>query len=145
MKPLLPALVGSLLLALTSLAGDEADIAAATDSWRAAVDARDAKKVAALYDPQALLYATFQTRLDSPKEILSYFKHLAEKPDLKVKFHRQDIRVFDGDAAINSGLYTFSYTEDGKPVSVPARYTFVYVKDNGAWRIINHHSSVNPE
>lgn len=145
MKPLLAALVGSLLLALTALAGDEADIAAATDSWRAAVDARDAKKVAALYDPQALLYATFQTRLDSPKEILSYFKHLTEKPDLKVKFHRQDIRVIGGDAAINSGLYTFSYTEDGKPVSVPARYTFVYVKDNGAWRIINHHSSVNPE
>jgi len=145
MKPLLLALAGSLFLTLSAFAGDEADVAAATDAWRAAIDARDPQAVSSLYDPQALLYATFQTRLDSPKKILSYFKHLTEKPELKVKFHRQDIRVFDGDAAINSGLYVFSYSEDGRTVSVPARYTFVYVKDGGDWKIINHHSSVDPE
>lgn len=127
-------------------AGEENQIAAATSAWREAIDSRDAKRVAALYDPEALLYATFQSRVDNPKDLLSYFKHLAENENLKVKFHRQDIRCFSDEVAINSGLYTFSYTKkNGEPVSIPARYTLVYMKENGTWKIIEHHSSVNPE
>jgi len=55
-----------------------------------------------------------------------------EKDNLQVDFHRRDIRVSSDNCAINSGLNTFSYTK-GQKVSVPARYTFVDLKENGAW------------
>src|SRR6516225_5537244 len=43
--------------------------------------------------------------------------------------HRdQLIRVY-GNTAVNSGYYTFSYTKDGETKSIPARYSFTYVKD----------------
>ena len=38
------------------------------------------------------------------------------------------IRVY-GDTAVNTGYYTFSYTKDGETKSIPARYSFTYVKD----------------
>jgi len=43
-----------------------------------------------------------------------------------------------------SGLYTFSFEEDGKMVSIPARFSFVYEKENGKWLIVEHHSSKVP-
>ena len=52
-----------------------------------------------------------------------------------------NIRIFDY-IAINSGIYTFSF-KDGS--SAQARFTFMYRKNNEAWKIIEHHSSLLPE
>lgn len=145
MKFLRPLAFLLLFLPVLASAGVREEVAAAGREWQDAIDARDAGKVASLYDHEALLYATFQTRIDNPGDLLTYFEQLVKNNNLRVKFHRQDIRVFSDTCAINSGLYTFSYTEKEKKVSVPARYTFVYLKENGAWKIIEHHSSVNPE
>ena len=54
-----------------------------------------------------------------------------------------NIRVY-GDTAINTGYYTFSFLKDGESKSLPARYSFVYVKRNGDWKIVDHHSSKVP-
>jgi hypothetical protein len=57
-----------------------------------------------------------------------------------------DVKIIDlGDAAVASGLYTFSYRKDGQLVELPARYTFVYRKTPHGWAIIRHHSSALPE
>ncbi|MGL4881899.1 MAG: DUF4440 domain-containing protein, partial [Waterburya sp.] len=77
---------------------------------------------------EAVLLATFNDELDTPDEIKNYFIGLTQKPDLKVVFNGQNVRVLDDNTATNSGLYTFSYTENGKTVEVPARYTFLYEK-----------------
>ena len=56
-----------------------------------------------------------------------------------------NIRVF-GDIAINSGVYKFILTKDGKESDVMARFTFVYRKGlDGRWLIVEHHSSGMPE
>jgi hypothetical protein len=49
-----------------------------------------------------------------------------------------------GDTAINSGIYTFSSVRDGKPITIPARFSFAYRHRDGRWVIIDHHSSVVP-
>lgn len=116
----------------------------ATQAWASALSSNNPKKIADLYAPGALLYATFQNQLDSPKAIQGYFAKLMKHPALAVKFNKQNIRMFS-DAALNSGFYTFSYTEHGKLVTVPARYTFVFVHETDGWKIIDHHSSVLPE
>ena len=122
------------------------EISMTTRLWKVAVDTNNLNKVVDLYDNSALLYATFITRLDTPHKISEYFQHLFEKTDFSVSFDSQDIRVFADNVAINSGTYTFSYiSEFGKLIAINARYTFVYLREDNCWKIIEHHSSVNPE
>lgn len=113
-------------------------------NWEQAIASRNPSKITALYDKDALLYATFSNVVDSQAGIKQYFTKLTKHKDLKVIFTKQNIRVY-GDAAINSGLYEFSYNEHGKTVKVPGRYTFVYHETPSGWVIIDHHSSVLPE
>ena len=61
-------------------------------------------------------------------------------PGVKVAFGDQLIRVY-GNAAINTGNYTFSYVRDGEAKNLPARYSFTYVKNGERWLIVDHHSS----
>ncbi|MDX2163986.1 MAG: DUF4440 domain-containing protein [Gammaproteobacteria bacterium] len=140
---------GFLFLALifftfSAFAQNAVPIAVATQAWAKALSSNNPKKIADLYAPGALLYATFQNQLDSPAAIQGYFTKLMKHPNLAVKFTKQSIRMFS-DAAINSGFYTFSYTDHGKMVSVPARYTFVFAHEPSGWKIVDHHSSVLPE
>lgn len=122
------------------------EIATTTRLWKVAVDTNNLNKVVELYNDSALLYATFMTRLDTPHKISEYFQHLFEKSDFSVSFDSQDIRVFADNVAINSGIYTFSYISDfGKLISIKARYTLVFLYEDNCWKIIEHHSSVNPE
>lgn len=113
--------------------------------WGTALASRDVNQITALYAQEAVLLATFNDELDTPDEIKNYFIGLTQKPDLKVVFNTENVQVLDDNTVTNSGLYTFSYTENGKTVEVPARYTFLYEKKGESWMIVKHHSSVRPE
>jgi len=54
------------------------------------------------------------------------------------------VDVSYGHTAINTGYYTFSYVKDGETKTIPARYSFVYVKSDRGWLIVDHHSSAMP-
>lgn len=45
---------------------------------------------------------------------------------------------------LDAGVYIFTLTEDDKPVKVQARYTDLYEKIDGEWKIMNHHDSAMP-
>jgi hypothetical protein len=64
-------------------------------------------------------------------------------PGLTVTFGDQLIRVY-GNAAVNTGYYTFSYSKDGEMKTLPARYSFTYIKNGERWLIVDHHSSAMP-
>jgi hypothetical protein len=64
-------------------------------------------------------------------------------PKATVKFGDQLIRVY-GDTAVNTGYYTFPYTKDGETKSIPARYSFTFVKEGNDCKIVDHHSSAVP-
>lgn len=140
--------VSLLLLIFTSCiwaaaANTQQGVKQAGQEWAAALSARDAQKITNLYAKDALLYATFTNMLDNQPARYAYFQGLVKNPDLKVVFDKQNIRLF-GNTAINSGLYTFSFTDQGKVVTVPARYTFVYTLTPKGWMIVDHHSSKLP-
>jgi hypothetical protein len=64
-------------------------------------------------------------------------------PKLTVKFGEQFIRVY-GDTAVNTGYYTLFYSKDGETKSMPARYSFTFVKEGNDCKIVDHHSSAMP-
>jgi uncharacterized protein (TIGR02246 family) len=121
-------------------------IARQFDMWNAALQTRDANKVAALYCANGgVLLPTVSNKVRTSRaEIVDYFEHFLElKPAGRID--KDYIRILGPDTAVNSGIYTFRLTKNGKPEDVQARYTFVYQKQDGKWCIMDHHSSAMPE
>ncbi|WP_394835406.1 SgcJ/EcaC family oxidoreductase [Pendulispora rubella] len=119
-------------------------IAALFDQWNAALATGDPAKVADLYAPHAVLLPTVSNEIRVDRDdIIDYFvKFLKSKPQGKID--REIVDVVDENTAINTGVYTFTLTQDGKQQQVTARYTYVYELMGGKWLIVNHHSSVMP-
>jgi uncharacterized protein (TIGR02246 family) len=134
-----------LLAAPAAWAGDKEDVAAATAEWAKIFVHDDPDHILALYAKDAVLWGTLSTtRRDTPAALREYFVGAFKAlPGHTVTFGDQHIRVY-GPTAINTGYYTFSYVKDGKPASIPARYSLVYVKQGGKWLIVDHHSSAMP-
>jgi hypothetical protein len=63
--------------------------------------------------------------------------------EYKIVLGEQRVRVY-GDMGINTGTYTVSTVRDGKPATLPGRFSFVYRNRNGRWMIVDHHSSAMP-
>lgn len=123
-----------------------AQIAKLFTTWNDALQTGNPETVANLYCAHgAVLLPTVSNRVRTdPKGIVDYFTYfLKSKPVGHID--QQYIRVLGPDTAINSGIYTFHLTQDGKRTSVQARYTYVYEKQNGHWCIMDHHSSAMPE
>lgn len=131
--------------AATSPEASMQQVVAATDEWRAAYDSRDPKRITAQYAPDAALWGTtLKVIATTPSAVAEYFKDAPARPDSRVVFGEQNIRVY-GEFALNSGTYTFKGVRDGKPVLLPARYSFAFRKQEGKWLIVDHHSSWLPQ
>jgi len=117
------------------------EITALFDTWNNALQTGEPKKVAALYETNAILLPTMSNDVrHNHAEIEDYFVHfLAKKPVGKID--EGNVRIF-GQVAINSGVYTFTFG-DGNAVS--ARFTYVYRWNGQEWKIVEHHSSQMPE
>lgn len=132
-------------LAPTPSGAAEKEIAALFDRWNAALATGDPAAVAGLYAPDGILEPTVSNQVRAtPAAIQDYFtEFLKLKPQGVINY--REIRVLDEDSALDAGVYTFSLTKDGQPTQVQARYTYVYEKIDGEWKIMNHHSSAMPE
>jgi uncharacterized protein (TIGR02246 family) len=137
--------VGLFLVAAVASAAPKDDVAAATATWGQAIATNDPEKVLPLYAEDAVLWGTLSPKVRADRAALrdyfvSAFKIL---PELKVNFGEQLIRVY-GNAAVNTGYYTFAFVKDGQAKTLPARYSFTYVNEGGKWMIVDHHSSAMP-
>ena len=121
-----------------------AEILVATDAWRAAYDSRDATRIAAMYGKGAVFWGTTMKSIaTSPAAIADYFKDVASRPNARVVFTDQHVRVY-GDVAFSSGAYTFKDNRDGKEIANLSRYTLVFHREGGNWVLVHHHSSRVP-
>ena len=112
--------------------------------WAKDLRAKQLDQIAALYAPDAILLSTFDPKpLETPAQIAAYFQKLTQNLNLKATVQTEKIHAF-ADGGVDSGLYIFSYTKDGKEVRVPARFTFVFHRNPTGWLIVSHHSSVVP-
>jgi uncharacterized protein (TIGR02246 family) len=135
----------SLCLTPAASAGPKEDVAAAGQSWAQALGEDNPDKVLPFYSSDAVLWGTLSPTVRADQAALRDYFVTAFKvlPGLKVAFGDQLIRVYGG-TAVNTGYYTFSFAKDGEAKTLPARYSFTYVKDGDRWLIVDHHSSAMP-
>jgi uncharacterized protein (TIGR02246 family) len=152
-KPMKKLAISSVALSLLAVglarADDKADVTAAIESWGKTVAegcTSDPNKIASLYAKDGVLWGTISPSIRSDEAgIQDYFKGACVKlPKLTVEFKDHLVRVY-GDTAIDSGTYVFSFEKEGVKADLPARYTFVLVKNDGRWQIVDHHSSAMPK
>jgi len=136
-------LCGLAATASAAWGGAKEEVASATEQWATQFGADTPDALVALYDTEAIVWGTRSKTLSpDPAAIREYFAAAFRiLPEHKVSFGEQRIRVY-GDTAINTGYYTFVLVNrDGKATTIPARCSFVYVRRDGKWLIVDHHSS----
>jgi hypothetical protein len=113
--------------------------------WARAVRSRSPENVLKLYHPEGSLWGTLaQEYRHGYDPIFDYFIRFLDKEDLQCEFKEGMSRIYN-DFAFYSGSYEFSWNVAGKSIVLPARFSFVYKKENNDWLIMEHHSSLFPE
>ncbi len=114
--------------------------------WNDALQTKDSQEVAKCYLSQGELFGTVSGKIRQGREaIAEYFEHFLES-DPSGEILESDIEVISEDAYLETGIYQFTLTKDGKKTVVKARFTYVWQKDDdGEWRILHHHSGVKGE
>merc|ERR1712151_1064848 len=110
--------------------------------WNDALATLDPKKVADRYSKEGVLLPTVSDipRTDYPG-IEDYFTNFLK---LKPQGEIESGNIIVGtNWAQDAGIYEFAMGATG--AKVKGRYTFVYVFEDGEWKISQHHSSVMPE
>ena len=125
---------------------DKEQLVSAMEQWTTTFSNDNPDSILALYAEDAVLWGTLSPiRRDDPAALRDYFvKAFVALPSHKVTFKDPFIRVY-GSTAINTGYYTFSWVKEGQSKNLPARYSFTYVKRDGRWMIVDHHSSAVPD
>ncbi len=114
-------------------------------TWNDALIAKDYDKVAALYSSTNLSFLPtvspkFIRDGHSTKEYFTEF--LKKLPEGTIT--ADNVQSYGEDAYLHTGLYTFMTgpADDRRPVE--ARFSYMWRKVDGAWKIVHHHSSVVP-
>jgi hypothetical protein len=110
-----------------------------------AINSGKPQAVVDLYPENGILVPTYDNViLTTNEQRLNYFENLNKKvKNIKVNFQEKHVQLIPG-AAVSSGIYTFSGEQLGTPVTMPARYTFVYQDTSNGCQLITHHSSDMP-
>mmetsp|Transcript_54437 Transcript_54437/g.65614 ORF Transcript_54437/g.65614 Transcript_54437/m.65614 type:complete len:615 (-) Transcript_54437:243-2087(-) len=120
----------------------ESEVRGLFNKWNDALATLDPKKVADCYSKKGVLLPTVS---DTPRTdyygIVDYFENFL-KLQPQGEIESGDI-VIGANWAQDAGIYEFTMGATGKKVK--GRYTFVYVFEDGEWKISQHHSSVMPE
>jgi uncharacterized protein (TIGR02246 family) len=113
--------------------------------WNDALKEKNYDKVAALYCSQDLSFLPtvspkFIRDGQSTKE---YFVEFLKKlPDGTIT--QDNVQRYGNDAYLHTGLYTFMTGSEGARQPVEARFSYMWRKVDGEWKISHHHSSALP-
>jgi len=110
------------------------------NKWKENFDSKDLENMVNTYSPNAILVSTFGDILQGREAIKKYFEGLFKKDNLSVTYLDTPIETQIDGSTMFTGIYNFSYTENGKKVNAKARYSII-VKDG---QITKQHSSQVP-
>eukprot|EP00775_Hariotina_reticulata_P002341 gene2341-2649_t len=125
---------------------DREEISSLFDKWNAALATKNPENVANMYGHDAVLLPTVSNEVRTTRAgIVDYFTNFV-KLSPQGKVDQSQIRLLSPGVALHSGVYSFTLQPiEGEAKIVQARFTFLYRKYNGEWKIAEHHSSAMPE
>ena len=113
-------------------------------NWLNLVSIQDIDGVVNMYADDALLLGTFSNEIrvgeDQIRDYFNFF--LAKKP--KASLIESKVHIIDDNSFTVNGFYDFEVDENTSRKLANARFTFVFKKQNGVFKILSHHSSVMP-
>jgi uncharacterized protein (TIGR02246 family) len=115
-------------------------------TWNDALKQKDFDKVAALYSSTDLSFLpTVSPKfIRDPHSTKEYFMEFLKKlPDGTIT--SDNVQRFGPDAYLHTGLYTFMTGPAESRQAVEARFSYMWRKVDGAWKIVHHHSSALPK
>lgn len=113
--------------------------------WIEALKTKDPKKVANLYHDELSFLPTVSNEFKKGQPgAEEYFIHFLQK-NPKGSLVKDEIKVLTAEIYLHSGFYDFEIEDKGEKIIVEARFSFLWILDNGEWKIIHHHSSEKPK
>jgi len=110
--------------------------------WNDALKAKDYEKVAALYSQDLSFLPTVSPKfIRDPQSTKEYFMEFLKKlPEGTITSDK--VQRHGDDAYLHTGMYTFLVGPERNPVN--ARFSYMWRKIDGEWKITHHHSSAVP-
>ena len=107
--------------------------------WVEKIRSNNANQVTELYHDDGFLLGTFSDiERHGKKLIFNYFENLL-KSKIDVEIITQHEHKTDS-IILSSGFYNFKVDDK----TIKARFSFVFLKTRGSWKILSHHSSELP-
>ena len=113
--------------------------------WKKSLQKYDPEVMAKLYTDDATFLPTLSDKFEyGQKGAEEYFSSFLQKyPDGKII--KEKIQAYDK-VVVHSGFYDFYVVgKDSMEKLINARFTLIYQKVNGEWKISHHHSSLKPK
>jgi len=114
--------------------------------WNEALQTKDPKAVAELYSTSDLSFlpTVSPEHIKQTEGTEGYFIAFVQKNPFGT-ITDDNVQVFNnGDAYLHSGMYTFELGEEDARTPVQARFSYVWQRIGGRWKITHHHSSLRP-
>jgi hypothetical protein len=133
-----------LLTRKTANATNETAVLEALQNWVSTINSRQPSAVSRLYSDDAVFLPTLShSRIHGSMDRTTYFARLLGKSGFRVDILELDLQML-GDVGVCSGIYDFDYSFRGDDARLEARFSMVFQRINGVYRIVNHHSSQVP-
>lgn len=147
MKMFAGAVLAALLMCMAARASADPlkEANAALDGWAIDYSFGDVDKLMRSYWPDATVFGERKAdRADGSAAIRQYFA-AAKLPGEQARIGRGASIALGPDAVLIHGYYELTRLADGKPVSTFARFTMLFTRRGGEWRIAHQHSSGHAE
>ncbi len=115
-------------------------------SWNDALQTKDYEKVASLYSSTDLSFlptVSPQFIRDSESAKGYFMEFLKKLPDGTIT--SDNVQKYGPDAYLHTGMYTFMTGPADNRAPVEARFSYMWRKIDGVWKITHHHSSAVPK
>jgi hypothetical protein len=114
-------------------------------TWNEALKARDYEKATSLYSTSDLTFlptVSPEFIRDVPSTKRYFMDFIQRLPEGKIT--SDSVQCLSADAYLHTGMYTFMTGPQDSRTPVSARFSYLWKRISGQWKIIHHHSSVVP-